>query len=235
LSYQFGFLVTQLGEQPFTSAWLPQRFSHAKDAPAERNRLNALGALAFAIVLNTVAVGVAVSARPLVHLMATPAYAGAATTVPVLAMAYVVACLTGGWKFGIDYSLETRYFTYATWISVVVMLLAYALLIPPFGAMGAALATLIGFVARAIPTVFWAQRLFPLHYEWRRTAVLCLAALSTALLPAMIPAVGLGRMITISTAALVMYAAAVWWLVLGTAHRATLLDFVGMQWKRRRA
>ncbi len=235
LSYQFGFLVSQLGEQPFLNAWLPQRFRHAKDDPIERNRLNALGALAFAIVLSTVAVGVAVSARPLVHLMTAASYADAALTVPVLAIAYVIACLTNAWKFGIDFSLQTRFFTYATWISVAVMLLAYAVLIPPYGAMGAAVATLIGFVARAIPTIIWAQRLFPLAYEWRRTARLFAAAVTASFLPSLLPVSGFAPMVAAAALTFSLYVTAVWFIVLDESNRQAVQALVGSSWQRWRA
>lgn len=230
LSYQFGFLVSQLGEQPFQSAWTPQRYHHAGDDQATRDRFNALTSLGFAIVLMTVAVGVSVCAKPIVRIMAASSFADAALTVPILALAYVVAGMTGAWKFGIDFSMQTRYYTYATWISVAVILVLYALLIPPFGAMGAAVATLVGFIARAIPTIMWAQRLFPLAIEWRRTGILLAVGTIAALLPSLFHLSSFAAMTLVAAVAFGLYAAAVWWLVLDGGHRQQLSRLVRSTW-----
>jgi O-antigen/teichoic acid export membrane protein len=51
-----------------------------------------------------------------------------------------------------------------------VMLVLYALLIPPYGAAGAALATLGGFAFLAAATWATTQRIFVVRYEWLRLA-----------------------------------------------------------------
>src|SRR5262249_8850894 len=56
--------------------------------------------------------------------------------------------------------------------STAVMLGLYALLIPPWGMHGAALATLFGFVFHAGLTLVVSQRIFFVRYEWGRVAVL---------------------------------------------------------------
>jgi O-antigen/teichoic acid export membrane protein len=57
-----------------------------------------------------------------------------------------------------------------------VMLLLYALLIPRYGGMGAAVATLGGFAFLAACTWWTTQRVFPVRYEWPRlVSLLCLA------------------------------------------------------------
>jgi len=50
----------------------------------------------------------------------------------------------------------------------VVMVTLYALLIPRYGALGAALATLAGFAVLAGSTWWVTQRIFPVRYEWGR-------------------------------------------------------------------
>jgi O-antigen/teichoic acid export membrane protein len=58
--------------------------------------------------------------------------------------------------------------------STALMLLLYAWLIPAYGALGAAWATLLGFVFHALLTGWVAQRVFAVRYEgWRLAALFC--------------------------------------------------------------
>jgi O-antigen/teichoic acid export membrane protein len=59
-----------------------------------------------------------------------------------------------------------------TLATTVVMILLYMLLIPAYGSMGAALATLGGFAFLAACTWVVTQRIFPVRYEGRRLALL---------------------------------------------------------------
>jgi hypothetical protein len=49
-----------------------------------------------------------------------------------------------------------------------VTVVGYRLLIPPWGSMGAAVATLVGFAFLAVVTCGVTQRIFPVRYEWGR-------------------------------------------------------------------
>ncbi|MGH7173438.1 MAG: polysaccharide biosynthesis C-terminal domain-containing protein, partial [Gemmataceae bacterium] len=64
----------------------------------------------------------------------------------------------------------------------------YAVLIPRYGSMGAAIATLIGFVFLAVCTWAVSQRVFPVRYEWPRLAALLALAVSLWLISRLLPA-----------------------------------------------
>jgi O-antigen/teichoic acid export membrane protein len=68
-----------------------------------------------------------------------------------------------------------------------VILVLYALLIPPYGAMGAALATLGGFAFMAVCTWRTAQRIFPVQYEWGRVAAMLALAAGLWLVSRLLP------------------------------------------------
>jgi O-antigen/teichoic acid export membrane protein len=70
------------------------------------------------------------------------------------------------------------------------ILVLYALLIPPYGAMGAALATLGGFAFLAGCTWRVAQRVFPVEYEWGRVIALVSLAAGLWLLSRLLPEAG---------------------------------------------
>jgi thiol:disulfide interchange protein len=68
------------------------------------------------------------------------------------------------------------------------MLASYALLIPRYGSMGAAIATLIGFMFLAAATWVVTQRVFPVQYEWSRLFALLLLAIGLWSLSRFLPA-----------------------------------------------
>lgn len=204
LAYQFGFLLNQLSATPFLSAWDPHRYQLIHEPRATRDVKYAVGFFYFNIVMISIAVGIAVFIRPVLSIITTSGFHEAALPVPVILLAYVTAAWTAATKFGIDVSEQTRFYSYATGISVVVTLAAYATLIPPYGSMGAAWATLIGFAARFAATMFWAQRLYPISYGWAR--------------PLMVTAIGIavvvaGRAVTPATVLRQLEWAALLWLV----------------------
>jgi O-antigen/teichoic acid export membrane protein len=154
--------------------------------------------------------------------MTTKSFFGAATLVPLIALAYVVETWANAVSFGIEVSEQTRYNAYSTWTSAAVALALYALLIPRYGGYGAALATVGGFSVRLLLVQHWSQRLWPVEYGWGRpllTAALGAAATVTYiwLAPDTLP-----RQIGISISLFLGYLAAVWAVCLNNEERALL-------------
>jgi O-antigen/teichoic acid export membrane protein len=74
-----------------------------------------------------------------------------------------------------------------TLATTAVMLILYALLIPRYGSMGAALATLIGFAFLAVCTWEVTRRVFAIRYEWGRLASLLALAIGLWLVSRLLP------------------------------------------------
>jgi O-antigen/teichoic acid export membrane protein len=166
LAAQFGMLVTSVASQPIMQAWNPRRFEHTHLERSERDDYYDRTFLAYNLVVVSCAVAVALFARPVIHIMAAPAFHSAAVFVPLLVAAQLIACWITVLGFGIDVSERTVYLSYATAVAAVVVIALHAVLIPPFGPMGAAVATLIGFLVRLTLVFAWAQRLWPITYRW---------------------------------------------------------------------
>lgn len=166
LAYQFGFLLSGLVPQPFFRAWTPQRLALSSEPRPLRDAAYARSFLQLNLLQITVALGLTVFVRPFLQLMSAPEFHGAAVFVPVIVAAFVVQVWTDAVTLGIEVSEQTRYATFATWISVVVVLALYASLIPPFGGMGAAIATLIAALVRFGCMYHWSQRLWPVAWDW---------------------------------------------------------------------
>jgi len=167
LAYQFGFLLIMTSAMPFMQAWTPHRFSLADAPAADRDRANEIGFRRFSVAVIAVATALCVLSRPVLRVMSNESFHGAADLVGIVVVAYAFQAFTDAVEFGIQASERTRYATLATWIAVAVVMVLYAALIPIWGAMGAATATLGAFLVRFACVYRWSQQLYPLRYGWR--------------------------------------------------------------------
>ncbi len=166
LAYQFGFLLSGLVPQPFFRAWTPQRLAISAEPRPIRDAAYARSFLQLNLLQITVGLGLTLLVRPFLQIMSAPEFHGAGEFVPVIVAAFIVQVWTDAVTLGIEVSEQTRYATYATWISVLVILALYASLIPPFGGMGAAVATLVAAAVRFGCMYRWSQRLWPVAWDW---------------------------------------------------------------------
>lgn len=166
LAYQFGFLLASLGAQPYFRAWAPQRLALASEPRSVRDADYARSFLRLNLAQVLLAAAIGLGIRPILTLMSAPEFHAAASLVSPILAAFVFQTWTDAVSLGIEVSEQTRYATFATWISVLVVLVLYLLLIPPFGALGAATATVIASAVRFACTNFWSQKLWPVAWNW---------------------------------------------------------------------
>jgi O-antigen/teichoic acid export membrane protein len=133
---------------------------------------------AFAAFL-TVAVAVAVLGGEVLVLMTPrrPAFWAGAVIVPVVALAYAFhgAFLLG--SIGIGIEKRARYYPMITAAAAATNVGFNFLLIPRFGIMGAAWATVASYAVMAALGFFLSRRLYPVPFETRRLASLAAGAL----------------------------------------------------------
>jgi O-antigen/teichoic acid export membrane protein len=55
-----------------------------------------------------------------------------------------------------------------TGVAAIVNVVLNLILIPPYGMMGAAVATVAAFSTMFVGMTWWAQRIYPVAYQWRR-------------------------------------------------------------------
>jgi O-antigen/teichoic acid export membrane protein len=232
LAYQFGFLVGSLGYMPVMRAWNPQRFLLAAEPRPVRDARYNEGLLYLNLVIVTLGVGLCLFSTPVITVMASAAFHPASAFVPVIVAAYLFQAWTDVAQFGIDVSEQTRYATIATWSATIAILGLYWALIPAYGAMGAALATLIAFAFRFLLFYHFAQRLWPVSYRWGPSLrLVSLAAIAVVAERLVRPASPLaqGGVASLITSA---YAVATWLTVLGAHDRARILEHAGAATRR---
>ncbi|HWO89859.1 MAG TPA: lipopolysaccharide biosynthesis protein [Gemmatimonadales bacterium] len=183
LAYQFGFLLYQLGYQPFQQVWDPRRFQLASHPDREIHFARAF-VYANLLVLGF-AVALALFSRDLIRVMADEAFHTAADIIPLVLAAYVFQAWAGFHNVGVFIRERTELWTVATWVSALVALTGYLVLIPRLLAFGAALTAVASMSTRFGLLYYFSQELWPVRYRWR--PVLLLAAAAVAVVAASVP------------------------------------------------
>ena len=165
----------------FRTAWPAFAYSIVDDRDAKR---------AYAFVLTYVllvtcwlSAALALLAPWLVHLLArNPGFARAAEAVGLLA--FSAAVYTGYTVLAVGAGRARR--TQLNWVisglAAAVNIGLNMLLIPRYGMIGAAISTLVAYVVLFLAMLWYAQAVYPVHYQWRRVLTVTAVAGGLALL-----------------------------------------------------
>lgn len=222
LAYQFGFLLTGSGAAPYIRAWLPSRYHQLSLPEAERTIADNRGFLELSLICVTLAVGMSVFVAPVLRIMAAPEYGDAAKYVPIILLAYLFQVWADVVSFGLQAAEKTKWITVATWISVATILVLYVVLIPRYGAMGAAVATLLSFIVRFIAQYSFSQRFRPMKYDWFPQVNLMITGYGVVAITYAIKPSTLLSQIAVGTLAVIVYSVVVWIGVLDDHERGRL-------------
>jgi O-antigen/teichoic acid export membrane protein len=182
----------------FEYAWAPFYLAAMKEADAARTyaAVTTYGLLALVLVT----AGLSAVARPLVDMMTPAEFTGAARVVPLIALGVLLQGVYILTSIGLNITKRTRFYPLATGAAAVVSLSGNLVLIPRFGALGAAAANALSYGVLALVGLRLSQRFFPVRYETRRLIQIGVAGvvsygLAIAVVPASVaPLVGvLGR------------------------------------------
>jgi O-antigen/teichoic acid export membrane protein len=174
LGYKFGMVVQGLIVGPFMLAWGPFFWSVAKEKDARDIYSSVL--TYFTLVAMAVALVLSVLSKQALEVMAAPAFYGAYTVIPLIALSYVLYGCYLILPVGINLERKTKYLAAIVGVGAVVNLGLNYLLIPRYGMMGAAVATLIAYLLLPVGSYFVSNRYYPIRYEWRRIARIFVAA-----------------------------------------------------------
>ncbi len=163
----------------FRMAWPAFAFSIQDDGEAKRTYA---WVLTYLIALATWAATTLTLLAPwLVGWLAAPRFASASSVVGPLAFAAVAL---GGYvviSIGIGRSRRTQFNWVITGAAAVVNVALNFALIPPYGMMGAAAATVAAYTVMFAGMAWWSQRVYPVPYQWRRVATAAAAGLALVL------------------------------------------------------
>jgi O-antigen/teichoic acid export membrane protein len=160
----------------FSIGWAPILFgilrdSNPQDTLAKLFRMYTITLISFAYVL-------ALLTPELISVLGPPAYAAAKDVSPILCVAYVVYGLFIFFLSGVVVTGKFQYQSLALIVGAASNAVLNFVLIPIYGLIGAACATLAAYSVTAYAGFRFAQRLYPIPYQWRDLfSVGCAAAM----------------------------------------------------------
>lgn len=166
LANQLASPITLLVTTPFSMIWANMQFATMKDEDANEYYSRMLTYVFF--VAMCFAMPLAVLVEDVLRIFAPLKYWEAATVVPWLAFAAVLDAINPVLNVGISIKRKSLVNPFVVITSSGVNVALNFLLIPSFGMMGAAVATVISYVAMNAIRYFITTRLMPIKYEWRR-------------------------------------------------------------------
>jgi O-antigen/teichoic acid export membrane protein len=166
LGYKLAQAVSTFSLAPLLMVWSSQLYAAAKtpEAPVVFGR-------AFTRILASflfVGLGVSIFEAEAIHLLGGGSYDAAVPVVAPVLLASFFLSAASLMDAAFYVCHRTKLKLLITIAATILMAVLYALWIPAYGSMGAAMATLVGFAFLAVCTWKTTQRIFPVDYEWRR-------------------------------------------------------------------
>jgi O-antigen/teichoic acid export membrane protein len=132
----------------------------------------------------------AATAGDMVSIMAERSYFDAWQVVPVVLLGFFAWASVNIFEIGVLLEKKTYYRTFSCLIGAICAIVTYALFIPRWGVMGAAWATVCSFFAMAVSMWIFSNRLHPIPYDLRRTALIIVLAGGVYILTRLLPGYG---------------------------------------------
>ena len=170
LAYKFAFLLSVLAYTPFETVWTAQRFEIAKQEGARE--LYARVFLYMNVVIGSIALVICLFIRDFLLVMSDHAFLPAYRLVPLLVAAQIVFIWAAYWTTGIYISGKTNVMARGALFLVAITLTLNFVLIPRFGAFGAAWATFGAYASRFLWIYYFSERHYPIGYNWTDVAKL---------------------------------------------------------------
>ena len=161
--------VMALAITAFHQAWVPMALRMVQDDPEHRRIFSSLFNL-WLFALGFMALGLALFARDILVLFATPPYWPAAPALAIAAAATAVSGTTQVTSLGITVAKRSGLIAIGAWLTAAINAGLNLILIPHFGASGSAIATFASYLFLTLYYLYWSQRLYPLPLDHRHLA-----------------------------------------------------------------
>ena len=170
VGYRLGTVALALVIQPFLKIWSVTMVDLSR-RPDGRNELGRIATYLLAACIFTT-LALSLLGPYIVEWITERSYWQAFRTIPIVGLAYIFFAWTIVMDASFYVTKKTIYKLYDIGLASIVILVLYWWLIPRYGMMGAAWATVGGFASYAGFKAFFAQRVFPIHYQLRRIAIM---------------------------------------------------------------
>jgi O-antigen/teichoic acid export membrane protein len=175
LGYKFGMVIQGLLVSPIQLAWLPFLFETARRTNARETYRQVF--TYFLLIVLFVALLISTLAKEVLMVVATPAFQDAYKVIPLVALSYVLYGCYFQLATGIYVEGKTKHMAMLIGGAAVLNVVLNFALIPEYGIMGSAVATLIGYALLPLGAYLISQRYYRVDYEWSRVIKICLAVM----------------------------------------------------------
>ena len=163
----------------FRMAW--PAFAYSIDDDAEAKRTYAYVLTYLVVVASWLALALGLLAPWLVRLLTQPQFYEGSRVVAPLAFGGMIYAAYIVMAIGVGRAKRTQFNWVITGLAALVNVVLNLILIPPYGMIGAAVATVAAYGAMFAAMTWYAQRIFPTPYQWRRVATAAGAAVALLL------------------------------------------------------
>jgi O-antigen/teichoic acid export membrane protein len=211
--YSIGYAIGRIlimFSQAINQAWTPFFYATVKEGRSDAKELFSYTATYFTLVVAGAGLLIIVFTHEAVLFFGGHAYLAATTVTPLVVLGTVAQSMFYVPSRGLFLQKQTRWFPAILGVGVVVNLGLNFLLIPMIGMIGAALATLAGYVATVALTFVVAQRYYRVDYQVGRMAriiviLVVVAAAATLYQPRSLPLVVAWKVALIAVAPLTLW------------------------------
>jgi O-antigen/teichoic acid export membrane protein len=166
LGYRFGMLISIFVSEPYLKAWTPYALASADQS--DHRKIYSESLVRFSIIAIAATLLLSLMSKDIIGCVASKAFQGAYVVVPLIAMAHMIRALGFQLEIGILISKKTVYRILTTGLAAGIYILLCILLVPGFGAIGAAWATLLSYFSFTFISYAVSQRLFQVTYDFVR-------------------------------------------------------------------
>ncbi|MCP4614542.1 MAG: oligosaccharide flippase family protein [Planctomycetes bacterium] len=173
LGYKFGMMTKLFLVVPFALAWAPFAIS-IKDRSNARQTYQ-LAMIYFLLIGTALTLFISLPSRYVITWLAPEEFYSAWTVVPLVSVAYVVYGTFVILNVGVYLTRDTKFVTYSALAGLGINVGLCLFLIPMWGMMGAAWATVMAYLTMSLLMWRFSRRLYPLSFDgWRIFKILVL-------------------------------------------------------------
>jgi len=176
--------ITMLLVKSFYLAWIPIMFSIVKEESAARI-FGKIGTY-FILVVSLFVFGLSMCAKEVIQFLTTPEYAGAYRVVSLICLSYLFYGLYVFFLTGVIIKKNVYSLPVVLFVGAALNVGLNFLLIPRYGIMGAASATLVSYMSIAILTYFFSQKSYYIVYEIKKMVKIIIFGIAIHLLSSFI-------------------------------------------------
>lgn len=162
LGYQLALIIQVIGNG-ISNAWAPYFYMHAENATKEiKDQFGKLQLEFLAVITFIGAIGV-VFAEDVVRFLFPQIYHESAQIIPVIILSYIIFGIYLIIVPAIFYCKKHKLVPVFTLFAAVVNIMLNLIWIPSYGIIGAAYATVFGYIALLLPVAWWSEKVYPIN------------------------------------------------------------------------